>query len=207
MGHQFGGNHTFNGTTGSCGGGNRNAVHRLRAGQRLHDHGLRRHLRRRGPAAQQRRLLPRQQLRSRCMAYSHDRHRQHVRGADGDRQPAPPVVDAGPTFTIPAQHAVRADRHGQRPQRRPAHLHLGGVRPRPRRRRRNTDNGSRADLPLVQLRRTNPTRTFPKLSDILEQRRHASARSLPTTTRTMTFRVTARDNRAGGGGVDSDRHR
>ena len=70
-----------------CGGGNRNAIDGLRAGQRLDDHGLRRHLRRRGPAAAQRRLLPHQELR-RDRDLHHRRHRQLLRRVDGDRQHA-----------------------------------------------------------------------------------------------------------------------
>jgi uncharacterized repeat protein (TIGR01451 family) len=45
---------------------------------------------------------------------------------------------------------------------------------------------------------TNPTRTFPQWSDILNNRRTPGER-LPTRERTMKFRVTVRDNQAGGG--------
>lgn len=47
----------------------------------------------------------------------------------------------------------------------------------------------------------NPARTFPKLADILDNVVTIGER-LPTTSRTMRFRITARDNRAGVAGSD-----
>ena len=78
----------------------------------------------------------------------------------------------------------------------------------------STDDGTR---PIVRsyLPTTSPSRTFPKLQYILNnantppQTYSCAAGSgacltgeiLPTTSRTMNFHVTARDNRAGGGGI------
>ena len=63
MGHQFAGNHTFNGVTQQLLGRQPQRRHLGRAGQRLVDHGLRRHLRHRQPAAAQRPVLVAAQLR------------------------------------------------------------------------------------------------------------------------------------------------
>ena len=91
MGHQFGGNHTFNGTAGKLQRRQPQRVDRVRARQRLHDHGVRRHLRRGRPAAAQRPVLPLGELR-RDRHLHDDRRGQHLRRHERDRQqPARPV--------------------------------------------------------------------------------------------------------------------
>lgn len=50
---------------------------------------------------------------------------------------------------------------------------------------------------------TNGTRVFPKLSDIINNTQTLGER-LPTYDRLLKFRLTVRDNRAGGGGIASD---
>ena len=50
---------------------------------------------------------------------------------------------------------------------------------------------------------TDPARTFPRLEDLV-QNTFALGEQMPTTNRTMNFRVTVRDNRAGGGATAHD---
>ena len=50
---------------------------------------------------------------------------------------------------------------------------------------------------------SSPTRTFPQMSDIVNNT-ETIGEQLPADTRTLHFRLTVRDNRAGGGGTDWD---
>lgn len=50
---------------------------------------------------------------------------------------------------------------------------------------------------------SDPTRTFPRLEDILDGTL-VKGEKIPSLTRTMNFRATVRDNNAGGGGVNTD---
>jgi len=126
----------------------------------------------------------------------------------------PPTVDAGANFTIPSRTpfaltATASDQDGDPLTYAWEELDLGTASP------PNTDDGSR---PIFRSYAsvTSPTRLFPSLQYILNNSNnppqtyvlnsttYSTGEALPTTNRIMNFRVTARDNRATGGGIQSD---
>jgi Metallo-peptidase family M12B Reprolysin-like/Calx-beta domain len=123
-----------------------------------------------------------------------------------------PSVNAGLDFTIPARTpfmltATGSDGNGDALTYSWEQFDLGSAQSLPL-----TDNGQspifRSFLPT-----SSPTRFFPRLPDILENNNvprtisggAAPGELLPTTTRSLNFVVTARDNRTGGGAFSTDR--
>ena len=214
MGHQFGGNHTFNGQ-----------VFQLRRRQPV---SLR--MRTKSAAGRPSRPTPASVQPENLQLHSDDyftveslnEMTQFITVGGGSSCAALsatgntlPTVSAGSSFTIPVSTpftltASGSDGNGdtltydweQRDFGNPSTNVLSA----------STDDGSR---PIMRsyLPTTSPSRTFPKLQYILNNANTPpmtyncsgltclTGEILPTTSRTMTFHVTARDNRAGGGGI------
>ncbi len=196
MGHQFGGRHTFNGTASNCGGGNRSstAAYEPGSGSTIMAYAG---------------ICGTQDLQSNSDDYFHVKSLEEIAAtiaADPcDQETATgntlPTVTVGPTVTIPigtpfTLTATASDANGDAITYCWEEYDLGTQSP--------PDTDASGARPIFRSfdPTTNPSRTFPKLSDVLGNV-STFGESLPSINRTMNFQVTVRDNRAAGGGINT----
>ena len=202
MGHQFGGNHTFNSEAGSCGGGNRNAGTAYETGSGI-------------TIQAYAGICNPDNVQNHSVDYFHraslNEILAHVTTGGGaacavitNNGNTAPVVVAPAAATIPASTpfeltATGSDANGDALTYLWEDYKLGPVNPAGT----LSDNGGplfRNYSPV-----TSPSRTFPALTYILNNANVPPAAAwelLPSVTRSRDFRVTVRDNRAGGGGTN-----
>jgi hypothetical protein len=215
IGHQYRGNHTFNGSGSNCSGGNRNASTAYEPGS--------------GVTIQAYAgICGADNLQSNSESYFHrislDEMLSFVNTGGGSNcgttsatGNTPPVVSTAAAFTIPQLTpfqltAEGSDADGDTLTYIWEQFDLGAANPAGT----LVDNGSR---PIFRnfIPTLEPTRIFPSLRYILNNANNVPATAplpgttspnrftgevLPSTNRTMNFRVTARDNRPGAGGTD-----
>ncbi len=200
MGHQFGGNHTFNSITSSCGGGNRAASAAYEPGSASTIMGY---------AG----ICGSDNLQSNSDAYFHVHSiiemRNHVVNGSGNNCPVvtntgnnnPVVTLPASGFTIPKSTPFYLTGSATDPNSDPLfycweQYNLGPA---------GTWNNPSGNAPIFRsfTNVSSGTRIFPKLSSLLNNT-VVIGEILPSYARILTFRLTARDNRLGGGGVAQD---
>jgi hypothetical protein len=212
MGHQFGGNHTFNSISGSCGGGNRSAAHAFEVGSGSTIMAYA------GICAPENTQLNSNDV---FTFESLNEITAFITSGGGSICPVstatgntlPVVAGPGASFTIPvstpfALTATANDANGDALTYIWEEHDLGNA----------TSGGTHADdgsRPLFRsfVATSSPTRTFPGLAYILNNANVPpnsyscggstcmTGELLPAVARVMNFQVTVRDNRAGGGGI------
>jgi hypothetical protein len=215
MGHQFAGNHTFNGSGGNCAGGNRSASSAYEPGSGITIQAYAGICGADNTQPNSEDYFHRRSL-NEILAFTTNASSGASCGTLTTTGNTAPTVSTTAAFTIPRSTPFTLTATGSDPdgdtltylweQFDLGAANTAGVL---------TDNGGplfRSFIPT-----TSPSRTFPSLRYILDNANVAPATAplpgtaspswmtaelLPSTNRTMNFRVTARDNRAGGGGTN-----
>ncbi len=200
MGHQFSGNHSFNGNTGSCSGGNRNAstAYEPGSGSTIMAYAG---------------ICSPQDLQSNSDAYFHsvnfDEIVLYTNSGSGSSCPATTGTgNSAPVVTVPtggfyipkstpfALTGSATDPNGDAMTYCWEEYDLGAA---------GAPGSPVGDAPIFRSWNpsSSPTRIFPRISDLINNT-SVIGELLPSYARNLKFRMTVRDNRVGGGGVDRE---
>jgi hypothetical protein len=196
MGHQYGGNHTFNGTSGACGGSrSTNAAYEPGSGTTIQAYAG---------------ICGAENVQPNSNAYFHAKSMDEIwawrnnaasGGTSVNNGNQIPTANAGADFTIPANTPFKLTATGTDPQGDPItfcweQFDLGSA----------TSSASQYSTgPLFRsfTPSASPTRFFPNFTSV-KNNAVDNFDKVPLTDRIMNFRVTVRDNRAGGGAYQTD---